>query len=207
VIGVHGRTREMKGQQTGLADLQKIREVRDHVGGSVPVIENGNVLTFADVQPNLETSGCQAVMSAEALLWDPRLFSNPTNPVLTGRNFHCTQNIRFEAIQTAKEYLAFVATYPVELGFAKGHLFKILYHSYELFQDMRMELGDFECTDGNIAFLIDHVKRLESLEREKGIYGALVKTTTAEKRAAKDAVQEAAVEEAESYFIDFSSMM
>ncbi|CUG93604.1 Hypothetical protein, putative [Bodo saltans] len=207
VIGVHGRTREMKGQQTGMADVQKIRMVRDHVGHSVPVIENGNVLTFADVEPNLVTSGCQAVMSAEALLWDPRLFSNPSKPVLTGRTFHCTQDIRLEAIQTAKEYLKFVQKYPVELGFAKGHLFKILYHTYELFQEMRVSLGDFECTDADVQWLVDHVEELERLEHEKGIPGALVKTTTAEKRAAKDAVQSAAVEEAESYFIDFSTMM
>lgn len=203
VVCVHGRLREQKGQQTGLANLEMIRLIREHIGTTVPVIENGNILTFADIEPNLQATGCLAVMSAEALLWDPRLFSNPADPVLTGRSFHCVKSIRLSAIQTALQYLECVRDYPVDLGFAKGHLFKILYHSYEVHPSMRNALGDFNCNEGELSWLVDHVKALQTLEIESNVEEALTKTTTAEKLAAKELVREAAVEDCECYGIDF----
>lgn len=207
VVAVHGRTREQKGQVTGLADLEQIRKVRDHIGHSVPVIANGNILTYADIEPNLTTTRCDGVMSAEALLWDPRLFANPAQPVVTGRQFHMEQPLRFQAIDTALEYLDLVEQYPVDFGFVKAHLFKILYHSYEVFQTMRGALGDFDVHTKDLAWLRSHVQELKALEVSSGPIGSLVKTSTAEKIAAKEAVRESIVEDCECYDIDFSHML
>jgi len=144
VIAVHGRTRIQKGGFTGMADLDFIRAVKKEIP-EVPIIANGNILQYSDIHPNLEQTGCDSAMSAEALLWDPRLFADPKHPVLEGRGFHMEKVARLDALDTAREYLDYVSKYPVDLGMVKAHLFKIMHHSIEVHKDFRLELGAFQC--------------------------------------------------------------
>lgn len=195
VVGVHGRTREMKGQDTGLANLEMIRKVQAHIGHRVPVIENGNIMTFADVEPAIKETNTQGVMSAEALLWDPRLFSNPARPVLTGRNYHMDKPTRLDAIETALDYLEFVRLYPEDLGKVKAHLFKILYHSYEVHVPFRHALGDFKCAGGDLTELVDHVQKLKEAEIACELEGALPRLTIEERKAEAAALKK--IKEAE----------
>jgi len=109
ILTVHGRTKEMKQQFTGLADWDAIKTVREKM--TIPVFSNGNIQYFDDVQKCMDHTGCCGVMSAEGLLANPALFGGPNPP---------------HPVQLAREYLDFADEYHAPDGFIKGHLFWIL---------------------------------------------------------------------------------
>ncbi|KWU41295.1 FMN-linked oxidoreductase, partial [Rhodotorula sp. JG-1b] len=74
LVTVHGRTREAKGPQTGLASWDKIRRVVDLLSPKVPVLANGGIPSSEEIEPCLEETGAYGVMSAEGNLYNPMLF-------------------------------------------------------------------------------------------------------------------------------------
>lgn len=84
-IAIHGRTRgSSRRRRVGPADLDQIARLRREL--RVPVIANGNIRTHADALRNLADTGCEGVMSAEAVLANPRLFAGDDATEVT-----CTQ--------------------------------------------------------------------------------------------------------------------
>lgn len=79
-ISVHGRTKQQK--YTGLADWEIISEIAEHA--NVPIVGNGDILTYNDALKRLKESGCSAVMIGRAAVGNPWIFSNKT-PSLTER--------------------------------------------------------------------------------------------------------------------------
>ncbi|POS84083.1 hypothetical protein EPUL_006104 [Erysiphe pulchra] len=79
IITVHGRTREMKGHKTGLADWSVIRYLRENLPSDTVLFANGNILKNEDIAICLEATGADAVMSAEGNLYDPAIFASPPN--------------------------------------------------------------------------------------------------------------------------------
>jgi tRNA-dihydrouridine synthase 1 len=75
IIAVHGRRREMKGHQTGLADWKIIRYLRDNLPPDTVIFANGNILQHTDIARCLSETGADAVISAEGSLCDPSIFS------------------------------------------------------------------------------------------------------------------------------------
>ncbi|CAG8163716.1 unnamed protein product [Penicillium olsonii] len=87
IITVHGRRREQKGHNTGVADWTYIRYLRDNLPPDTVIFANGNILNYDDIETCLEATGADGVMSAEGNLSDPTIFSKPPAPGTEGRDF------------------------------------------------------------------------------------------------------------------------
>ena len=70
-IAVHGRTREQ--YYSGTADWDIIKKVKKAV--CVPVIGNGDVFSYEDVERMMDCTGCDGVMIARGALGNPFIFS------------------------------------------------------------------------------------------------------------------------------------
>lgn len=72
MLTVHGRTRNQNKDKVGEADWEIIRKIKEEV--SMPVVSNGGISNFDDIQECLNLTGVDAVMSSEAVLEYPALF-------------------------------------------------------------------------------------------------------------------------------------
>ncbi|CAG7978808.1 unnamed protein product [Penicillium salamii] len=87
IITVHGRRREQKGHNTGVADWTYIRYLRENLPQDTVIFANGNILNYDDIETCLEATGADGVMSAEGNLSDPTIFSKPPAPGTEERDF------------------------------------------------------------------------------------------------------------------------
>lgn len=87
IITVHGRRREQKGHNTGLADWTILRYLRDNLPKETVMFANGNILQHGDIQACLDATGADGVMSAEANLYDPTVFAEPPPIGEEGREY------------------------------------------------------------------------------------------------------------------------
>jgi tRNA-dihydrouridine synthase 1 len=87
IVTVHGRTRDMKGHKTGLADWKVIKWLREQIPREVVMFANGNILKKEDINRCLEETGVDGVMSAEGNLYDPAIFSTPPPIGEEGREY------------------------------------------------------------------------------------------------------------------------
>ncbi|KAF9467969.1 FMN-linked oxidoreductase [Collybia nuda] len=73
-ITLHARTVSSQRRRQGSADLEQVKRLKDHM--KIPIISNGNVRVWSDIQENLEYTGADGVMVGETLLGNPCLFAN-----------------------------------------------------------------------------------------------------------------------------------
>ena len=87
IITVHGRQRDQKGHQTGLADWSVIRYLREKLPPETVIFANGNILRHEDLQKCLDETNADGVMSAEGNLYDPTIFAEPPAEGQEGREY------------------------------------------------------------------------------------------------------------------------
>lgn len=135
ILTVHGRTREMKGQQTGLADWSYIRFLRDNLPPNTVLFANGNIAYPEDVVRCLEATAADAVMSAETNLSNPAIFQIQNTDI-------DTQYPRIDKL--IREYFEIAKTTPGRASSSamKSHFFKLLHSFFSRHVDIRNQLGD-----------------------------------------------------------------
>lgn len=87
ILTVHGRRREQKGHNTGLADWKMIRYLRENLPKDTVIFANGNILQHDDIAKCLEATGADGVMTAEGNLYDPTIFAKPPPIGEEGREY------------------------------------------------------------------------------------------------------------------------
>jgi tRNA-dihydrouridine synthase 1 len=134
-LTIHGRTIKENKTKVGVVHADRIRlavEAAHKVDPSFPIVANGGMENYKDVQDILQSTGCVAGMSSEALLETPNIFQ-PSSMALSPRE---TFNQQFSF---ARDYLDICANVapplPGVLGLKnggsssmmRGHLLKFLF--------------------------------------------------------------------------------
>ncbi|GHJ87863.1 hypothetical protein NliqN6_4265 [Naganishia liquefaciens] len=153
IITCHGRTREMKGQMTGLADWEQIKAVKKAV--KIPVFANGNILYRENADQCLEQTGVDGIMTAEGNLSNPSLFVPEDSPV-TYPPIHVLAHHYLDIVDRLKTRTSGSAI--------KAHLFRVLKPGLERHPDIRNRLGEMIMREGTglsgYRALIDELKEI-----------------------------------------------
>ncbi|KAJ7485635.1 tRNA-dihydrouridine synthase [Mycena latifolia] len=92
-LTLHARTVAPRKRRHGAADLSQVKRLKDNL--SLPVVSNGNVRVWNDLEQNLRETGADGLMVAETLLRNPCLFANKVpDPV----------DISLEYLEICREY-------------------------------------------------------------------------------------------------------
>ena len=142
LLTVHGRQRHQKGHLTGLADWNQIKAVKQAI--NIPVIANGNILYFEDIEKCIKETGCDGVMTAEGNLYNPAIF---TNKIYASWYF-------------AEGYMSIVNRVPnsAKTNQVKAHLFKLFHKCLPTYTDLREKLG----TSNSMEQLKEVVEEIKS---------------------------------------------
>ncbi|KAL7570055.1 hypothetical protein ACA910_017092 [Epithemia clementina (nom. ined.)] len=145
---VHGRNLRENKVTIGAVHLDQIQravEIAQSERSNFPVVANGGVERFADVEHVRRETGTVAVMSSEALLETPNVFLPASTDL---KNPHQLLEQQF---QFAREYLQWAAAYPPLPGVlgndggsfnvVRGHLFKMLHRYLQDHIDLRDALA------------------------------------------------------------------
>ncbi|PCH35128.1 FMN-linked oxidoreductase [Wolfiporia cocos MD-104 SS10] len=105
-ITLHARHVSARRRRQGLADLEQVKRLKSHL--SIPVVSNGNVRTWEDVEANRAFTGADGIMVGESLLENPCLFANAVpDPVGISLEYLdlCRQHPGTATIQTVQTHI------------------------------------------------------------------------------------------------------
>ena len=133
-ITVHGRTRDMKGQATGLANWKVLKYLRDNLPKEQVFFANGNILYPSDLQRCREETGADAVMSAEGNLYNPGVFWTKTDNI--DKQFPRVDKLLREYFEIVKSCAGEASKHAM-----KAHFFKILHAFLNVHKELRPVIG------------------------------------------------------------------
>lgn len=111
MLTVHGRTKEQNKHLTGNCNWDAIKFIKENA--NLPIIANGGVENFKDIQKLFDYTKCDAIMSAEKLLEIPFLFAGEEN--------------QFDIDDVALEYVNISKEDENDISIVRSHLHKFLY--------------------------------------------------------------------------------
>ncbi|SLM41357.1 fmn-linked oxidoreductase [Lasallia pustulata] len=116
ILTVHGRHRDQKSHNTGLADWSVIRYLRENLPPDTVLFANGNILRHEDIARCLEATGADGVMSAEGNLCDPTIFAGPPAVGTEGREYWRGRDGRggYRMDAVFRRYMDILYTYVLE---------------------------------------------------------------------------------------------
>lgn len=102
---MHGRLKENIKERICAADWDVIRRIKAHPDVRIPIFANGGIGCFEDVASCIAATGADGVMSSEALLENPGLYSDGW-PTLPGTHVRLADALRTTAAGSAVGGLA-----------------------------------------------------------------------------------------------------
>ena len=141
MLTVHGRTIREANQFCGPANWDRIAKIKQTL--SIPVIANGGIGCYADAINCLAHTGADGVMSSEALLENPKMFSEQGD-------YEFRNNYPRAQINTVKEFITEANSFTLppgqEIPNIRGHLFKIMHRMVlaPLNQDLLKQLSSLD---------------------------------------------------------------
>ncbi|KAF3084828.1 hypothetical protein TWF102_011783 [Orbilia oligospora] len=136
ILTVHGRRRDQKSHNTGLADWSYIRYLRDNLPPETVIFANGNILYNADIDACLEITGADGVMCAETNLYNPAVFMPstasfeerfPRVDIMVRQYLHIIRDLTFGEGNPVVELSREQYRENASLICVKSHLFKLLH--------------------------------------------------------------------------------
>jgi len=153
MLTIHGRHRHQKGHLTGPANWDAIKQAVQLLGHRIPILANGSIYNLDTVQDCLQQTGADGVMSSEAILEYPAMF--------TLNNIQLTQGKRLVGpgrIQLTREYLHLCKEFPPEksgqgngLSTIRAHLFKLLFQDTQEYTFIRDALARSKTFDDYVS--------------------------------------------------------
>ncbi|KZT01069.1 FMN-linked oxidoreductase [Laetiporus sulphureus 93-53] len=105
-ITLHARTVSTRRRRQGAADLEQVKRLKENL--TIPVVSNGNVRVWKDVEANRAVTGADGMMVGETLLGNPCLFANVLpDPVDISREYLdlCREDPGTATIQTVRTHV------------------------------------------------------------------------------------------------------
>ncbi|GAV52639.1 hypothetical protein ZYGR_0AG06300 [Zygosaccharomyces rouxii] len=167
-LTVHGRLREQKGQQSGLADWETIKYLRENLPPDTVFFSNGNLLYPNDISRCMDQINCDAVMSAEGNLYNPGIFN--------ADNCQDKEKVFPRVDVICREYFEIVKCHEYSSASRtamKSHLFKILRPFLPNHTDIRASLASlnakssFDDYENTVVIPVENV--VKSIFQEKDI--------------------------------------
>ena len=145
VLTVHGRTK----------NWDAIKEIKKLV--KIPVIANGGLENFDDIDRCLEYTGCDCVMSGEKMIEMPTFFS---------KKMYDINDIALEYCNTWKEYVPLDKIKKNELSKIRGHMFKFLYTGCNMYPEYNQKIGNTRSLDEIINIVLEMKDKMKDMKME-----------------------------------------